>query len=750
MAAPTMQPVKNFAFIKCNSVMEYDLLPDYLKGADQFIFADVPSTRPAAAEGTEWFASADPVYSAANGWTVNQFVEYIGTASNNTWVDAKLYRFYWNESSGEHAAKVTIGKVYVNTYESTAYNPAPAAGRMFILKASYTVGLSSIHDNYITLNGYRLNNDSGTFSIGTVSDSLVCVGNVTSGQSIIVSLGYSGYWYGKSILFIETQDANPDIYAVGQPASIADIDTEKYFPTTVAGLRAIGDNSGKVWTKVEITNGAAIPYTKSIMLEGFTDPGKLEFGFVLPYYSDVQDFELVEAHQWYAILTSAEWNTLTGRGGYVRNPAITDQQTDERQLAKTFKTSMANFDKIYHFSMRLGASGAPIRGGALFYRKKEEAEVNFVGSVMDVIPFRPVASAAGVLTGVNRLEGGIQGLRPGQVICLFAAYNDPNSTSATGTLPDTSYLKIGSDRCTFSNAKVFNTGLTDINGASLNNNMWFKQDNTNLRWPIVQVDMGRASVWISRPMRFRCTHRDIKDFGVYFAKNSNFTYNGDNSYITAAQYTYGILTAAGRILESRLNNEYSHCKPLSTTTGTATNSSYYRNDDYMVLTEIDDSWKIIDRDVNIVLFIPDDCGNIDYDLYACGDTNTYEGAVKLTAAGTYPLPRNATDLNNGVRYSRTPSPVVVSNCGLDFTYKLYKVNLKTLYTANPSFGQLTFSVRGAFTQAKLDELEAHGAQFSVVFLDDSDPVTETLDGNVAVKTDDISYATDIDAQIIDV
>ena len=40
MAAPTMQPVKNLAFIKCNSMAEYNLLPDYLKGPDQFIVVD--------------------------------------------------------------------------------------------------------------------------------------------------------------------------------------------------------------------------------------------------------------------------------------------------------------------------------------------------------------------------------------------------------------------------------------------------------------------------------------------------------------------------------------------------------------------------------------------------------------------------------------------------------------------------------------------------------------------------------------
>ena len=53
MAAPTMQPVKNLAFIKCNSMAEYNLLPDYLKGPDQFIFVDDSSnpqaTQPVAA-----------------------------------------------------------------------------------------------------------------------------------------------------------------------------------------------------------------------------------------------------------------------------------------------------------------------------------------------------------------------------------------------------------------------------------------------------------------------------------------------------------------------------------------------------------------------------------------------------------------------------------------------------------------------------------------------------------------------------
>lgn len=752
MAAPTMQPVKNFAFIKCNSVMEYDLLPAYLKGADQFIFADVPTTRPDARPGTKWVASSDPEFSAANGWEVNQFIEYTETYTEAAWVSANLYRFYWNNSSGEHYTKVLRGKAYsAGSAYSWDHNDT---GRLFLVKASYTYTTQ----NSITYKDHNLSSGTpGTYSIGIVDDTILYCGQLTSDPEYTqANVSSGGFWYGNYTVFLETGEVNSEFTGFGQPTLIPDIDTEKYFPTTAQGLRDIGDTSGVVWTRVDI-DSVDLPRYISTELQGYKDPGRYEFGIVVPNYTTVDRFEIANAKQWYSILDDTNWDTVGGRGGYIRNPVLDTTSEDETQLARVYKSTRSDstydykndFDKLYSLGCRAtnGDSGFPLRGASLFYRKKMDADVYSVGSILDTIPFNPVAATEGHLTGsYNRLEGGIQGLRENQIFCLYAAYNDPTYTGGTTTLPNSSYLRMGSDRCTFTQAKVFNTGLTDINGNSLNGAMWYKL--ANAPWNVTNIDMGRTSVWVSRPLRLKWTHRNSRDAGVYFATSSGFTWNNGNAYIAANQYTFGILTAAGRLLSSRVYHEGYTCKALSTVTGTASDSTYYKGINYIIISEWNNRWNHIDTDFKLVLYAIGDYGATEFDLYVTGNTNTYEGWVKMDTAGTKPMPRSTTDINNGVKSYRTPSPVVVANSGLHITYKVYTVNLKKMFEDNPSFSQLAFQVRGAFTQAQLDEMDAHDIKFGVAVLDPSEPINESLNGNIAAN--EASLATDIDAQTIDV
>ena len=753
MAAPTMQPVKNFAFIKCDSVMEYDLLPVYLKGADQFIFADVPTTRPDARPGTKWVASSDPEFSAANGWEVNQFIEYTETYAERAWVSANLYRFYWNSSSGEHYTKVLRGKAY--SAEATYSWNSNDTGRLFLVKASYTYTTQ----NSITYKNLNLSSGTpGTYSIGIVDDTILYCGQLTRDpEYVYANVSSGGFWYGNYTVFLETGEVNSEFTGFGQPTLIPDIDTEKYFPTTVQGLKSIGDTSGVVWTKVDIDSDDLPRYIRT-ELQGYTDPGRYEFGIVVPNYTTVDNFEIADARQWYAILDDTNWDTVGGRGGYVRNPVLDTTSEDETQLARVYKSTRSNnlydntnnFDKLYELNCRAinGDTGFPLRGASLFYRKKMYANVYMVGSILDTIQFNPVASAEGHLTGNNRLEGGIQGLRENQIFCLYAAYNDP-TTAGTSTLPNASYLRMGSDRCTFNQAKVFNTGLTDINGNSLNGAMWYKL--ADAPWNVTSIDMGRTSVWVSRPLRLKWTHRNSRDAGVYFATNSGFTWNGGNAYIAANQYTFGILTAAGRLLNTRVFDETYMCKALSTVTGTASDSTYYKNIDYIIITEWNERWKNIDTDFKLVLYAMGDWGTTEFDLYVAGNTRTYEGWVKLDAAGTKPMPRGTGDISSGIKSYRTPSPVVVFNSGVDITYKVYTINLKKLFEDNSSFSQIVFQVRGAFTQAQLDEMDEYDIKFGVSVLDPSEPINESLNGNIAASDESLArFTTDIDAQTIDV
>lgn len=752
MAAPTMQPVKNFAFIKCDSVMEYDLLPAYLKGADQFIFADVPTTRPDARPGTKWVASSDPEFSAADGWEVNQFIEYTETYTEAAWVSANLYRFYWNNASGEHRAKVLRGKAYSD--ESANSWDHNDTGRLFLVKASYTYTTK----NSITYKDLNLSSGTpGTYSIGIVDDTILYCGQLTSDpEPTHANVSSGGFWYGNYTVFLETGEVNSEFTGFGQPTLIPDIDTEQYFPTTEQGLSDIGDTSGVVWTKVDI-NSDNLPMYINAKLQGYTDPGRYEFGIVVPSYTTVDNFQITSAHQWYSILDNTNWDTVGGRSGSIKKPVLDTTSKDEIQLARIYKSTRSSedsdrtndFDKLYDLSCRAinGNTGFPLRGASLFYRKKMDASVYAVGSVIDTIPFKPIAAAECHLTDTsNHLEGGIQGLRENQIFCLYAAYNDPASTASTTTIPHASYLRIGSDRCSFTQAKLFNTGLIDINGNSLSRAMWYKL--TDAPWNVHNIDMGRTSVWVSRPLRLRWTHRNSRDAGVYFATRNGFSWNSGNAYITSNNYTFGILTAAGRLLDSRMSDELLKCKALSTVTGTASDSAYYKDMNYIIISGWNENWKHIDTDCKLVLYAAGDYGTTEFDLYVSGDTSTYEGWVKMDAAGTEPMPRSTTDISNGVKSYRTPSPVVVLNGGSYMTYKVYTINLKKMFEDNPSFSQLAFQVRGAFTQEQVDEMEGHNIKFGVAVLDPSEPINESLDGSIAAH--EASLATDIDAKTIDV
>ena len=115
------------------------------------------------------------------------------------------------------------------------------------------------------------------------------------------------------------------------------------------------------------------------------------------------------------------------------------------------------------------------------------------------------------------------------------------------------------------------------------------------------------------------------------------------------------------------------------------------------------------------------------------------------------MPRGTGDISSGIKSYRTPSPVVVFNSGVDITYKVYTINLKKLFEDNSSFSQIVFQVRGAFTQAQLDEMDEYDIKFGVSVLDPSEPINESLNGNIAASDESLArFTTDIDAQTIDV
>lgn len=112
MASPTFQPVKNFAFIKSASWIEYDLLPVELRGSsDCFHFVDTPVERPS---GYSWKTSVEESYYASAGWTVADiFDNYDSIADTGNWVKGTWTRLYWNTITNEHTAKRASGYLYI-------------------------------------------------------------------------------------------------------------------------------------------------------------------------------------------------------------------------------------------------------------------------------------------------------------------------------------------------------------------------------------------------------------------------------------------------------------------------------------------------------------------------------------------------------------------------------------------------------------------------------------------------------------
>ena len=110
MASPTFQPVKNFAFIKSDSWIEYDLLPVELRGSsDCFHFVDTPVERPS---GYSWKVSVEENYPW--GWTVADiFDNYDSIADTGNWVKGNWTRLYWNTITNEHTAKRASGYLYI-------------------------------------------------------------------------------------------------------------------------------------------------------------------------------------------------------------------------------------------------------------------------------------------------------------------------------------------------------------------------------------------------------------------------------------------------------------------------------------------------------------------------------------------------------------------------------------------------------------------------------------------------------------
>ena len=748
MAAPTMQPVKNFAFIKCDSVMEYDLLPDRLKGADQFIFADVPTSMPDARPNSEWFDSADSNFPASSGWKVNQFIEYTGTEATDTWVAAKVYRFYWNTNTNYHAARMAEGYVYV-TDNASISSPAPISGNLFFLEASYTIADGASISLNVNESVVYSDNNAGTFSLGVLSDFSKNCGSVSSGNVISTNVSGNAFWCFRTTLFIAEGDS--EIPAVGQKQAVT-FDSEEIFPTTLAGINASSDTTKIPWTKFLLkSDGSALSSLVRSEFQNFMSPGIYEIGLIIPAPCSAKRSRMssYSLESWLAPCTDR--SKLSVVGGQWWNIQVNLTQTDYRkkQAIRVYKSTEAiNTDKVIgaEFDL-LDAAGVPSRGACIFYRKLRE-EYALIASVMDIIPVGPVASADGHLTGSNRLEGGVDGIRRGQIFSLFAGYNDPASTTSATTVPDSSYLRIGTDRHTFSTSKVFNTGLVDASGTSLNGKLWHKLTESGFTYPFLGVDMGRTNMWVSKPMRFNPNHRDPDGFGIYIAKSNNFSFNTttpDNSTITASQYTYGLMTAAGK-LHSIRDSDRTRIIPLSTVTGTASDSNYIGHTGYQCITQINERFLTAGiTKVKLVVMLPGDFGSIDFDMHyrVNGSTNNWN---KLSPNGTYPLPRNSTDVNNGVKYYRTPYPLVATNCGLYFTYKVYTIDLNKIKDTAMYF-QLLFDIRGAFSAEDIAQIEELDGAHIIMIDEESGVATENLDGNTAGNPD--NYCVNIDCSALD-
>lgn len=564
MAAPTMQPVKNFAFIKCDSVMEYDLLPAHLKGADQFIFADIPSTRPSYyGTGLVWCDSTDPDFPAADGWTmIMSFARDLDVISGD-WAYGTMIIGYWNTNTNEHSAKKIKGAMY-SSFFGTTYNntseqtrnisrPYSGASKIYLISTNidvYPSGAYVFGGTYSGSDGYRLTAASttvgNTFVCGATSNNQVFVTVKTyTEESEDSSFQISVYKAeGNFTLFAPDPDTSENIGSITDAGSISAL------PALVA--EDYGFDSSDGWVKVPFSGMEEILTRDSMTISQMESDGyEYEFGAVITSDASITGFYHVIGSQWDAA------ETTTGDTKSVASVSENKEAHCKIYKFNTWEFIDALYSTVASLSFGFVRNNCRTRGSALFYRKRATETGKMIKNVVMIDPFRWM-SASSNPSRANRAQITAPCKRPLRLVAARVTKNyDSNATSA----PSTTYTEMrfgnngdGSD----SKYKQFNQLIT---GTSAYYQKWGSLDNG------VKLlgSHETPNIWLSQSFKV------VQGSGLFYNyfcawKTANVTIGSDRVYSTFNSdnvYTYGIMYTLRQFVRSSRRQQIKFVHDLS-------------------------------------------------------------------------------------------------------------------------------------------------------------------------------------------
>jgi len=543
MAAPTMQPVKNLAFIKCGSFMEYDCLPAYLKGPDQFVFADIPSSRPSYdGTGLMWCDSTDPDFPAANGWTMIVDFENDHDVVPGEWTYGTMYIGYWNTNTNEHSSKKIKGAMY-SSFFGTTYNntsaqtrnisiPYSGASKIYLTDTNidvYPGGAYVFGGTYSGSDGYRLTAASttvgNTFVCGVASNNpaFVTVKTYTeeSEDSVFQVSIYKAE--GSFTLFASDPDTSENIGSITDTGSISAL------PTLVA--EDYGFDSSDGWVKVPFSGMEEIlTYDSRTITQSESDGYEYEFGAVITSNASITGFYHILGSQW------DEDKTTTGSTRSVAS--ISENREAHCKIYKfnTWEFIDVLYSTVTSLSFGYDRNNCRTRGSALFYRKRATETGKMLKNIVAIDPFYWKASRTNP-TRANRAEITAPTNRP---LRLVAARVTKDYDSSATSAPATTYTEMRFGNIIDGSDSKYKTINNLISGTT---SYWQKYGALDNGVKLLGSH-ETPNIWMTQSFKIV---EGSQTFYNYFNawKTSNVTINSSNAtYSTFSSdnvYTYGIM-----------------------------------------------------------------------------------------------------------------------------------------------------------------------------------------------------------------
>ena len=545
MAAPTMQPVKNFAFIKCGSFMEYDCLPAYLKGQDQFIFADIPTSRPSI-PNTEWFDSTDPDYPSANGWTmIIQYEDNPDSSFTNGWTETTMYIGFWNTTTNDHAAKRIRGARYTNFVQSTYASasvveqeiPRPYAnGRVFLTDVDAEVFEGG--EFWINRNNNIPAPNESVIKLSSVSATVgaTYVGGSALGTPMfkIIPLIEAGDEYNitEIPIFLYKAEASFGLFAE-DPSATDNVGTLVECSGIVALSTLTPSNYLKPsdgWQSLAVGSYENLFADGNRTISVDQDDGyEYEFAAVLTNNLKVTDVTVSLGSQWNraTAVDTAEYNVESSE--VVRSEFCTIYKFGSWRFLDSLQYAS------YHLTTGLFAN-CRVRGSAIFYRKRASETGKLLKNIVMIAPFFWKASR----TDPNRANRAEISAPTNSPIRLVAARVINNYDSSATAAPATTYTEMRFGNPSDGSDSKYKTINQLITGTST---YWQKYGALDNGVKLLGSH-ETPNIWMSQAFKI------VPGTGISYSyfnawKTANVTINSSNAtYSTFSSdndYTYGLM-----------------------------------------------------------------------------------------------------------------------------------------------------------------------------------------------------------------